>query len=33
MAASVVVMLPILAVFFVGQRFFLQSVSLTGLKD
>lgn len=32
MAASLVVMLPILLVFFMGQRFFLQSVSLTGLK-
>jgi ABC-type glycerol-3-phosphate transport system permease component len=32
MAASVVTMLPVLIVFFLGQRYFIQGVVFTGLK-
>lgn len=32
MAASLVVLLPTLVVFFVGQRFFVQGITLTGMK-
>jgi len=32
MAASILVMLPILVLFFVGQRYFIQGVVFTGLK-
>lgn len=32
MAASVVVLLPTLVIFFIGQRFFVQGITLTGLK-
>ncbi len=32
MAASLVVMLPILVIFFLGQNYFLEGVTLTGLK-
>jgi ABC-type glycerol-3-phosphate transport system permease component len=31
MAASVVMMAPILLLFFFGQRYFLKSIALTGL--
>lgn len=31
MAASVVMMLPVLVIFFLGQRYFLKSIALTGL--
>lgn len=33
MAASVVVMLPVLVLFFLGQRYFIQGVVFTGLKQ
>lgn len=33
MAASVIVMLPVLILFFVGQRYFIQGVVFTGLKQ
>ena len=33
MAASVVVMLPVIVLFFVGQRYFIQGVVFTGLKQ
>lgn len=33
MAASVIVMLPVLVLFFVGQRYFIQGVVFTGLKQ
>jgi ABC-type glycerol-3-phosphate transport system permease component len=32
MAASIVVMLPVVIVFFLGQRYFIEGVTLTGLK-
>jgi multiple sugar transport system permease protein len=32
MAASLVVMLPVLIVFFVGQKYFVEGVTLTGIK-
>ncbi|HRU32792.1 MAG TPA: carbohydrate ABC transporter permease, partial [bacterium] len=32
MAASVVVLLPVIIVFFIGQRYFIQGITLTGLK-
>jgi multiple sugar transport system permease protein len=32
MAASVVVMLPVLVLFFLGQRYFTEGVALTGIK-
>ncbi len=32
MAASLVVMLPVLVVFFVGQKYFVEGVTLTGIK-
>ena len=32
MAASLVVLLPTLVIFFIGQRFFVQGITLTGLK-
>ena len=32
MAASLVVMLPVLAVFFLGQKYFIEGVTLTGIK-
>jgi multiple sugar transport system permease protein len=33
MAASIIVMLPIIIVFFVGQRYFIQGIVFTGLKQ
>jgi len=33
MAASTLVMLPVLAVFFFTQRYFIQGITLTGLKQ
>lgn len=32
MAASLVVMLPILIIFFIGQRYFIEGITLTGIK-
>ena len=32
MAASLVVLLPTLVIFFVGQRYFVQGITLTGMK-
>ena len=32
MAASLVVMLPVVLIFFLGQRYFIQGVALTGIK-
>ncbi|MGB9682186.1 MAG: carbohydrate ABC transporter permease [bacterium] len=32
MAASVVILLPVIVVFFIGQRYFIQGITLTGLK-
>jgi multiple sugar transport system permease protein len=32
MAVSLLVMLPVLVLFFVGQRYFIEGVQLTGLK-
>ena len=32
MAASLVTMVPILAVFFAGQRYFIQGIVFTGVK-
>jgi multiple sugar transport system permease protein len=32
LAASLVVMLPVLGLFFLGQRFFIEGVTVAGLK-
>ena len=32
MAASTIALLPCLVVFFIGQKFFIQGIALTGLK-
>jgi len=32
MAASLVTLLPCLVVFFIGQRFFVQGITVTGIK-
>lgn len=32
MAASVVVLLPVIVLFFVAQKYFIQGIALTGLK-
>jgi multiple sugar transport system permease protein len=32
MAASLVVLMPTLVIFFIGQKFFVQGITLTGLK-
>lgn len=32
MAASVVVLAPVIVIFFIGQRYFIQGIALTGLK-
>jgi ABC-type glycerol-3-phosphate transport system permease component len=32
MAVAVLVLIPVLIIFFVGQRWFVQGIALTGLK-
>ncbi len=32
MAASTILILPVVAIFFVAQRYFIQGVTLTGIK-
>lgn len=33
MAASAIVMIPVIALFFFAQRYFIEGVTLTGLKN
>lgn len=32
MAASLVVMLPVVVVFFLGQKYFIEGITMTGIK-